>query len=39
MPGNTITLNGNIEWYVGDSKMPVFLKTMKEIGIKETKKK
>jgi hypothetical protein len=35
MPGNIITLNNHKTWYVGDSKMPKFLKLMKEIGLPE----
>ena len=39
MPGNIISINGNDEWYVGDSKMPDLLKFLKKVGKKEIKKR
>lgn len=37
MPVNIITINGVSEFYVGDSKMPDFLKWLKENGFPENK--
>jgi len=36
MPGNTVVINNssNLEWYVGDSKMPKLLKWLNKYGIK-----
>jgi len=39
MPGNIISINDSIEYYVGDSKMPALMKWLKENGHIERKKK
>jgi len=38
MPGNLITINGVIEYYVGDSKMEKVIECLKENGVKQRKK-
>jgi hypothetical protein len=38
MPGNIITINDSIEYYVGDSKMDELLEWLSENGFKEEKK-
>jgi len=35
MPGNTILINGSIEYYVGDSKMDELIKYLNEHGTKQ----
>ena len=37
MPANIITINGVSEFYVGDSKMPAFLKWLKDNGFPQNK--
>ena len=39
MPGNTIKINDSseLEWYLGDSKMPNLVKYLNKNGIKEIK--
>jgi len=37
MPANIVTINGVSEFYVGDSKMPKFLKWLKKHGFPENK--
>ena len=32
MPGNRMTINDSISYYVGDSKMPQLMKLLDEIG-------
>lgn len=34
MPGNEVVINGSIEYYVGDSKMPELMKWLKVNGFK-----
>lgn len=38
MPGNIITINGIIEYYVGDSKMDELIKYLDEYGTKQMEK-
>ncbi|KKN75005.1 hypothetical protein LCGC14_0385070 [marine sediment metagenome] len=37
MPANIITINGVSEFYVGDSKMPKFIRWLKRHGFPENK--
>ena len=41
MPGNTIKINNYdaLEWYVGDSKMPLLMELLNCIGMKTDKAK
>jgi len=41
MPGNVVLINNSLglEWYVGDSKMPLLIKYLDSIGVKVAKKK
>ena len=38
MPGNIISINESIEYYVGDSKMPKLMECLKENGIKQKRR-
>lgn len=38
MPGNIISINDSIEYYVGDSKMPKVIQCLKENGFKEKRR-
>ena len=40
MPGNTVVINNskNLEWYVGDSKMPKLMRWLDKYGVSEVKK-
>ncbi len=37
MPGNIVQVNGSkdLEWYVGDSKMPKLVEVLNDIGFKQ----
>ena len=35
MPGNTISINKYMDFYVGDSKMPALMKWLRENGIRQ----
>ncbi len=37
MPANIITINGVSEFYVGDSKMPLFLRWLRKHGFPQNK--
>lgn len=39
MPGNIITINDSIDYYVGDGKMPKVIQCLKENGRKLRKEK
>lgn len=41
MPGNTIKINNSqdLEWYVGDSKMPKLMKWLEKWGVRQETKK
>lgn len=39
MPGNEVVINGSIEYYVGDSKMPKLMALLEKIGHKKKRRK
>ena len=41
MPGNIVMINNSkdLEWYVGDSKMPMVIKTLNKLGFKKSTKR
>jgi len=39
MPGNIVSINDSIEYYVGDSKMEKVIECLKTNGVKQKKKR